>query len=372
MKRRSPRRHRIVPAGTAAWAAIVVAAAPLAAQDYAERESNASPQIREMLAAMRADIARQGARYTVGYTEALDYDLERIAGLRLPSIAQMRELQKRQNALSAALSELKDRYILTTGCPTLDKPRGISGLSSFDWERAGRTTPVRNQRSCGSCWAFAAAGAVESAYLIANERGLDLSEEHQVSTCNQVAGNCGGGWYHRVFEDYLATGTVDEPVMRYTASNSRCPNPSPLPRRILNWGFVGRDGQNPTLREIKTAIQDYGPVAVGVNATANFQAYASGVFQEATTGTGTNHAVLIVGWNDQLGAWRIKNSWGTNWGESGYMWIDYGTGNIGSWAAWVEPVRECYVLREDYERLANAAMVRFIDREMNSYQTTRR
>jgi cathepsin L len=213
---------------------------------------------------------------------------------------------------------------------------------------------------------------VEATYMIANERTLDLSEEHQVSTCNQTAGNCDGGWYHRAFEDYLASGTVDEPVMPYTATSSRCPNPSPLPRRILNWGFVGRDGQNPTLREIKTAIQEYGPVAVAVNVTPNFQAYTGGVFQQATTGSNLNHAVLIVGWNDQLGAWRIKNSWGTNWGESGYMWIDYNTANIGSWAAWVETLRECYVLREEYEQLANAAMVRYLDREMDPYPRSRR
>jgi cathepsin L len=207
--------------------------------------------------------------------------------------------------------------------------------------------------------------------MIANGRNLDLSEQHQVSTCNRPAGSCRGGWFHKVFEDYLASGTVDEKVMPYTATSSSCPNPSPLPRRILNWGYAGRDGKNPTLREIKTAIQNYGPVAVAVRATMPFQAYAGGVFQENNTGS-LNHAVLIVGWSDQLGAWRIKNSWGTNWGEQGYMWIDYNTDKIGSWAAWVETVRECYVLSEEYDRLAAAAMAKYIDREMQPYQTSRR
>jgi len=354
-----------------AFAAMLAVSAPLMAQDYAERERRASPQIREMLAALRDEIAATGARYTVGYTEALDIPADRLNGLRLPPDRDLREMQKRQTALSVELTELKNRYILTTRCSTLTRPRDISGLASFSWENSGGTTPVRNQGGCGSCWAFAAAGAVEGTYLITNQRGLDLAEEHQVSTCNQPAGNCRGGWYHKVFEDYLASGTVDETVMRYTASNSACPNPSPLPRRILNWGFVGRDGKNPTIREIKTAIQNYGPVAVAVNASQAFMAYTSGVFQEDNTG-GTNHAVLIVGWSDQLKAWRIKNSWGTWWGESGYMWIDYGSNRIGSWAAWVETIRECYVLSEDYERQAAAAMLRFTDREMQPYRTSRR
>ncbi len=368
--------HRIFAHGAAvaslAVAVVFATTAPLFAQDYASRERRASPQIREILAALRSDIEQQGAGYTVGYTEALDYDLGQITGLRLPSVAQMRDLQKRQTALATALTDLKTRYIMSTRCSPLEKPRGISGLASFSWENSGGSTPVRSQRSCGSCWAFAAAGAVEGTYLITNGRALDLAEEHQVSTCNQPAGNCRGGWYHIVFEDYLVSGTVDEPVMPYTASNSICPNPSPLPRRILNWGFVGRDGQNPTIREIKTAIQNHGPVAVAVTATMAFQGYSGGVFQETTASTTLNHAVLIVGWSDQLGAWRVKNSWGTWWGENGYMWIDYNTDNIGRWAAWVETVRECYVLTEEYERLAAAAVLRFTDREMQPFQTSRR
>jgi len=336
--------HRFFPQPVAiaavAVATVLATTTPLAAQNYAERERKASPQIQELLEALRAEIRAQGYEYEVGYTEALDTSLDKLNGLRLPSEARMRDLQKRQTALSAHLAELKSRYILTTRCSTLDKPRRVSGLASFSWESNGRVTPVRNQRQCGSCWAFAAVGAVESTYMITNERELDLSEEHQVSSCNQPAGNCGGGWYHKSFEDYLVSGTVDERVMRYTATSSSCPNPSPLPRRVLNWGFVGRDGKNSTIREIKKAIEIYGPAAVAVNATRSFQAHTSGVFQETTTSSSANHAILIVGWSDQRGAWRIKNSWGTNWGEQGYMWIDYNSDNIGQWAAWVETVRE--------------------------------
>lgn len=360
---RGPFTRCTVPA-ILALLALVVFPFDALGQNYEEREREASPQIRELLNSLRENIRRQRYDYEVGYTEALDHPLERIAGLEMPSPREMARLERVQRSLSINLAELKERFILTDRCPTLDKPSNVAGLASFDWTNYNRVTPVRNQRNCGSCWAFTAAGAYEAANLIENERPVDLSEEHQVSRCSD-AGSCGGGFYGPVFDMYLATGTVDERVMPYTATNSSCPNPSPTPRRILNWGYV--DGETPSIRDIKLALEEYGPLASAVRVTPAFQAYTSGVFEEEDDGGGLNHAVVITGWSDQRGAWRIKNSWGTFWGEDGYMWIDYDTGQIGAWAAWVEVPRSCYVLRSEYEELAAAELARHGKGEMNPY-----
>ncbi|RYY52143.1 MAG: hypothetical protein EOO05_22295, partial [Chitinophagaceae bacterium] len=108
-----------------------------------------------------------------------------------------------------------------------------------------------------------------------------------------------------------------------------------------DWGIV--DPSNDinkiaSVANIKNALCKYGVIAASVYVTPLFQNYASGVFYEFANNTAdpvSNHAIDIVGWDDDKGAWLIKNSWGTDWGEDGYMWIKYNSNNIGRRAAWV-------------------------------------
>ena len=124
-------------------------------------------------------------------------------------------------------------------------------------------------------------------------------------------------------------------------TNGTCPSGVPATTYYANdWGTVDPAGNVktiPSVNEIKQAFCSYGPISTCVMVTALFQNYTTGVFNEfaSNASLGANHAVLIVGWDDSKGAWLIKNSWGTWWGENGYMWIKYTSNNIGYSSIWV-------------------------------------
>jgi cathepsin L len=195
---------------------------------------------------------------------------------------------------------------------------------------------VKNQGSCGSCWAFATLGAYESAYLIRyNKTGnaIDSSEQEVLSCSGQ--GTCGGGWW--AFNHLLilgGQGTAKESSFPYLAVDAPCIGGVSRPYHALVWNYVLLSGVIPPVPVMKAALCQRGPLAVAVRVTNSFRAYTGGVFNENSTGK-VNHAVTLVGWDDSKGAWLIKNSWGTGWGINGYMWIKYNANKIGHSAAWV-------------------------------------
>lgn len=353
-------RHLRTTVLVAALAALAILAipAPGAAQDYDARERNASPQIRNLLSELRQNIERNNYEYTVGYTEALDLSLDDLAGTEMPPERELLGLMRRQNALAAELEDLKNRFVVSNHCRGRTMSSSNSATANFDWRTQGGVTAIQSQGGCGSCWAFAAAAAYESSNMLrSGTRGVNISEQHMVSDCHPE-GDCDGGWWGPVFERYLTEGTVSEGTFRYQASNSSCPNLSSLPHRALNWGYAGPKRAVPTISEIKLALSEHGPLTAGVRVTPAFQAYTGGIFEESDT-RAIDHAVTIIGWSDQRGAWLIKNSWGTMWGENGYMWIDYDANRIGYGAAWIDARPSCLVLAEEYDRLANAATARY-------------
>lgn len=206
---------------------------------------------------------------------------------------------------------------------------------AYNWCDAGGCTPVKDQASCGSCWAFSTVGALESNIKIKDGLEKDLAEQYLLS-CNTDGWSCRGGWWAHDYHWWkkpsgeLDAGAVYETDFPYVARDDPCNPPHPHHEKIASWAYVGSQSDIPPVNDIKQAILDYGPVSAAVCVGPFFESYSGGIFQTNESCSGyVNHAVLLVGWNDSQGIWYLKNSWGTGWGESGYMRIKYGTSNVG-------------------------------------------
>jgi cathepsin L len=307
-------------------------------QFYEERLQKASPEVKQRVQTLRAQVAAQHLSFTVGYTTAMDRSLEQLTGAKAP--ADLEQRAPKQNALAAEAIKIdrEDAIRYRYPYPVL---ACHSTSASFDWRSLGKVTPVKDQGGCGSCWDFAAMAAYESAYLIRNNVTTDTSEQH-VLDCSG-AGTCGGGWYGPVWDWMETHGVTTEASLPYTATDHVCPSGISGSYKDVTWGYVGSGSSVPSVDQIKQALCDHGPLAVAMMATSLFQAYTGGVFNEPGV-SGINHAVTIVGWDDSKQAWLVKNSWGTGWGMSGYFWIHYGSNNIGYAAAWVQAPSNKYII----------------------------
>ncbi|HPF71390.1 MAG TPA: C1 family peptidase, partial [Candidatus Krumholzibacteria bacterium] len=200
--------------------------------------------------------------------------------------------------------------------------------TNIDWRAAGGVTPVKNQGTCGSCWAFAATAELESFVKIYYGVETDLSEQ-QVVSCNPYGADCDGGWATAAYFVFQNTGAVLENCEPYLSAS---PPAAPCLQDsfhkyawITGYDYIAND-----VTQIKAALQN-GPVCTGIDASPEFEAYGGGCYD--VPGQTINHLVLIVGYDDRAcggaGAWLIKNSWGSDFGEAGYIWVKYGAGLTG-------------------------------------------
>ena len=314
---------------------------------YGERERELSRQERYDLFNLRRQGKEKGWTFEVGATEALQYDLEDLAGTVVPE--DWRRTAEAHNEQAYRLLDI-DRRTMEIAIDKYDIKIPDQGgcstnLNSFDWRDEGKVTPVKNQGGCGSCWAFAAMGAYEGSYAIINGQQVDTSEK-DVLDCSG-AGSCAGGWYDPVFNYMLSDGITDESEYGYSPNDDSCPLGLDATFRTVAWGWVSAKHDIAPVADIKEQLCDSGPLATAVRVTNAFRAYTSGVFNESSDGW-VNHAVTIVGWDDSKNAWLIKNSWGTNWGDNGYMWIDYGANKIGYATAWVRAKSNFYFVVPEF------------------------
>ncbi|MEJ2207439.1 MAG: C1 family peptidase [Anaerolineae bacterium] len=227
--------------------------------------------------------------------------------------------------------------------PAVSEAQGTTALpSAFNWCDLGGCTPIKNQASCGSCWAFGTVGVLESQIKLQDGVTRDLSEQYLVS-CNTDGWGCDGGWWGHDYHEWKVppgeyqAGAVYEADFGYVAADVACNPPHDHHEKIVSWEKVNGDVEVPSVAELKQAIYDHGPVAVAMCAGSALSNYTGGVFATNEYCKYTvNHGVILVGWDDGRGAWRMRNSWSSAWGESGYAWVAYGTSYIGEGATYVE------------------------------------
>lgn len=206
---------------------------------------------------------------------------------------------------------------------------------AFDWREKG-ITPIRDQGQCGSCWAFSGTATIADTLALRGIKGYEnLSEQFRVAH-DHTGGNsgCSGGFMHLTHPQQQ--GSMLEADCPYTASNRSCAKTTPTAYKLEKWDFVSGEEGVPSTELLKRALYTYGPLSVGVSASGDFMSYDSGVYN-AGSGGGINHAVNLVGWNDDGQYWIMRNSWGTSWGENGFMRIRYGAKSIGDGAVWASP-----------------------------------
>lgn len=301
---------------------------------YLSREKTAPIAIKQTLSDLRTQIQAQRLTFTVGYTIAMDRPLSQITGLvppvNLPAIIAAQNLTAKQSLAAevAALASFKKQF---PGKLPQPLPSPTPAAPAFNWCDRGVVTPVRDQGGCGSCWAFATIGAFEASWYIRNYEEIDASEQMLVNCGYPMS--CAGGW--EAFDDLWDPGVAKESDVPYLSHDASCDHRTPRPYKAYTWGSVRSTSYQPSLSEIKQALCDHGPLWVDVLATPAFHAYTGGIFNENNHDR-TNHAVTLCGWDDSKQAWLIKNSWGTGWGLSGYMWIHYGSNGICTCPYWVD------------------------------------
>jgi C1A family cysteine protease len=220
---------------------------------------------------------------------------------------------------------------------------------SIDWDALGKVTPVKNQLACGSCWAFATTGMLESRYaIVTNTTGketlLQLSEQ-QLLDCSKPYGNmaCGGGNIRNSI-NYLSNNTTKHVLLSenayeyimtyendlYAANGAPCRLFSFIekdPLNVLPENVISGWHALKTENDIEYEVANNGPVAIAIDANATiFQHYKSGIIN-APCGKAIDHGVLVVGYsntNNGNSYWKVKNSWGASWGENGYFQLGKG------------------------------------------------
>lgn len=265
-----------------------------------EREGGGWEAVENPLTALPVDQIRQRLGYVAGPNE--------------PSLAEREQAALRNIASPLAL-------VLPTGLtlPPAYDLRNVDGRNFV--------TPVKDQGGCGSCVAFGVVATAEATLkldLQDPDLDVDLSEAHLYFCQGR---HCDDGWWvDQALEAFRRHGVADELCFPYADSDQSCSNLcGDAPARLT---FVGNWRRYVTAASMKTWLTSVGPLVACFSVYEDFITYGSGVYRHVTGDFLGGHCVSVVGYDDELGCWICKNSWGRFWGSSGFFQIAYGNCGI--------------------------------------------
>ena len=249
--------------------------------------------------------------------------------LKMNEFMDLTQAEFKQKYIGSGI-DLRNRQVK---CGLYNYSRDTNNLpESVDWVKDGCVTPVKNQGSCGSCWAFSSTGALEGAWAKKTSKLIGLSEQQLVDCAGGRYGNhgCNGGLMDNAFKYVFDNGLCTEEAYPYTSGYTSGYASDPTVKNVCNSAtcassisVVGcSDVEKNNQLALKSAVA-LGPVSIAVEAdTKIFQFYSGGVVTDiALCGQNLDHGVLIVGYGVENGLkyWLVKNSWGEGWGEGGYI-----------------------------------------------------
>jgi len=201
--------------------------------------------------------------------------------------------------------------------------------TSYSWVSKGMTTPVYNQGQCGSCWAFSTTESIESMTAIQSpsQGGLLSLSMQQIVSCDTSDDGCQGGNPPTAYQYVIGAGGIEAyssyPYSSGGGNTGYCEfSASDIARKIASWQWVTQTQNEQEMQQFTYAT---GPPSVCVDASS-WDSYNGGVYTSSNCGTQLDHCVQIVGWAVEQGmnAWVVRNSWGTDWGYSGYLYVAIG------------------------------------------------
>ena len=306
--------------------------------EFKNQNTKLLSDFKKEIADMQSEIVERNLKFRVEMNEQMKQEISNITGLVIPKKKDVRPDKPDEKNKEEQAKKEEQKKSEEPEKKEIDDQRKYCNpkSASFDWRKYGIVSPVRQQGTCGSCYMFSAMASYEAGYNLFYKKNVDVSEQHFLD-CQNI-GKCQGGWYGSVFDKMTKSGGLEEAIYPYKARNSTCSVKSGEKYFAMDSGYIGEYLKMASVEEIKEGLCKHGVLSSAVFATRMFTAYAGGIFDEHAKVSGVNHAINIVGWDDSKKAWLMRNSWGEQWGEKGYMWIEYGSNNIGTGTTWVAPL----------------------------------